>query len=60
MDQETRHKNATKELHKIIQEQSAKITQLEDQIQNQVFSSQPLPDPASPKSYAEVTTEKKL
>ena len=33
---------------------------VEDQIQNQVFSSQPLPDPASPKSYAEVTTEKKL
>ena len=60
MGQETRHKNATKELRKIIQEQSAKITQLEDQIQNQVFSSQPLPDPASPKRYAEVTTEKKL
>ena len=60
MGQETRHKNATKELRKIIQEQSAKITQLEDQIQNQVFSSQPLPDPASPKRYVEVTTEKKL
>ena len=62
MDQETRYKNATKELRKIIQEQSAKITQLEDQIQNQVSSSQPqsLPGPTSPKSYAGVTTEKKL
>ena len=59
-DQETRHKNATKELHKIIQEQSSKITQLEDMIQNQVSSSQPLPVPESPKSYAETTTEKKL
>ena len=59
-DQETRHKNATKELHKIIQEQSSKITQLEDMIQNQVSSSQPLPVPESPKSYAEATTEKKL
>ena len=59
-DQETRHKNATKELHKIIQEQSSKITQLEDKIQNQVSSSQPLPVPESPKSYAEATTEKKL
>ena len=62
MDQETKHKNATKELCKIIQEQSAKITQLEDQIQNKVSSSQPqsLPGPASLKSYAGVTTEKKL
>ena len=29
-------------------------------IQNQVSSSQPLPVPAPPKSYAEATTEKKL
>ena len=34
--------------------------QLEDMIQNQVSSSQPLPVLASPKSYAEATTEKKL
>ena len=36
MDQETRHKNATNELRRIIQEQDAKIAQLEDQIQNQL------------------------
>ena len=36
MDQETRDKNATNELRRIIQEQDAKIAQLEDQIQNQL------------------------
>ena len=60
MDQETRHKNATKELRRVIQEQDAKIAQLEDQIQNQVSSPQSPPVPAPPKSYAQVTTEKKL
>ena len=60
MDQETRHKNTIKELRRIIQEQDAKIAQLEDQIQSQVSSPQPPPVPASPKSYAQVTTERKL
>ena len=35
-DQEARHKNATKELRKTIQEQNAKISQLEDELQNRV------------------------
>ena len=60
MDQETRHKNTIKELRRIIQEQDAKIVQLEGQIQNHVSSPQPSPVPAPPKSYAQVTTEKKL
>ena len=60
MDQETRHKNATKTLCRIIQEQDAKVAQLEDQIQNQVSSTQLPHVPAPPKSYAQVTTEKKL
>ena len=35
-DQEARHKNATKELRKTIQEQNAKISQLKDELQNRV------------------------
>jgi len=58
-DQETRHKNATKELRQIILELNAKISQLEDQLQNQVApGSQPastLTPTLSPKTYAQAT-----
>jgi len=59
-DQDTRHKNATKELRQTIQELNAKISQLEDQLQNQVApGSQPastLTPTLSPKTYAQVAT----
>lgn len=59
-DQDTRHKNAAKELRQTIQELNAKISHLEDQLLNQVA---PGPQPAStltptisPKTYAQVAT----
>jgi len=59
-DQDTRYKNATKELRQTIQELNAKISQLEDQLQNQVApGSQPastLTPTLSPKTYAQVAT----
>jgi len=59
-DQDTRHKNATKELRQTIQELNAKISQLEDQLQNQVApGSQPastLTPTLSPKTNVQVAT----
>jgi len=59
-DQDTRHKNATKELRQTIQELNAKISQLEDQLQNQVApgsqSASTLTPTLSPKTYAQVAT----
>ena len=39
-DQEARHKNATKKLRKTVQEQNAKISQLEDELRSHAYPTQ--------------------